>query len=87
MFGKEKVCNLQQAPSTSISSSVTKENDATEISSEITTFQSGTTNTIYSHSAEKSMIIVKGSRILIFSGIEYQIKQSNSPFITPRIHH
>ena len=84
---REEVDILQRAPGVSVASSITKENGATEISSGITTFQSGTSNTTHFHNAEESVIVIEGSGILIINGAEYQVREYDSAFITPGTHH
>ena len=84
---REEVDSLQRAPGVSVASSITKETGATEISSGITTFQSGTSNTTHFHNAEESVIVIEGSGILIINGVEYQVRQYDSAFITLGTYH
>ena len=84
---REEANNLQRAPGVSVASSITKENGANQISSGITTFQAGTSNTIHFHNAEESVIVIEGSGILIINGAEYQVRQYDSALITPGTHH
>ena len=84
---REEVEILQRAPGVSVASSVTKENGATDISSGITTFQEGTSNTTHYHNAEESVIIIEGQGILIINGEEHRVRQYDSAFITPGTHH
>ncbi len=84
---REEVDSLQRAPGVSVASSVTKENGATEISSGITTFQAGTSNTTHFHNAEESVIVIEGQGILMINGQEHDVRQYDSAFITPGTHH
>jgi len=84
---REEVESLQRAPGVSIASSVTKENGATEISSGITTFQDGASNTTHFHNAEESVIVIEGQGILVINGQEHHVRQYDSAFITPGTHH
>ena len=84
---KEEVETVQRAPGVSVASSVTKEVGATEISSGITTFQAGTSNTTHYHNAEESVIVIEGEGILIIDGEENYVRQYDAAFITPGTHH
>ena len=84
---REEVEILQRAPGVSVASSVTKENGATDISSGITTFQEGTSNTTHYHNAEESVIVIEGQGILIINGEEHRVRQYDSVFIPPGTHH
>ena len=84
---REEVEILQRAPGVSVASSVTKENGATDISSGITTFQEGTSNTTHYHNSEESVIVIEGQGILIINGEEHRVRQYDSAFITPGTHH
>ena len=84
---REEVEILQRAPGVSVASSVTKENGATDISSGITTFQEGTSNTTHYHNAGESVIVIEGQGILIINGEEHRVRQYDSAFITPGTHH
>jgi len=82
---KEQVDSLQRAPGVSVASSITKETGATEISSGITTFQEGSSNTTHYHNAEES--VIEGEGILIINGEENHVRQYDAAFITPGTHH
>mgnify|MGYP002525682595 CR=1 FL=1 len=84
---KEEVETVQRAPGVSVASSVTKEVGATEISSGITTFQAGTSNTTHFHNAEESVIVIEGEGIIIIDGEENYVRQYDAAFITPGTHH
>ena len=84
---REEVETLQRAPGVSVASSVTKEVGATEISSGITTFQAGSSNTTHYHNAEESVIVIEGEVILMINGEENYVRQYDAAFITPGAHH
>jgi len=84
---REEVESLQRAPGVSVASSITKEVGATEISSGITTFQAGTSNTTHYHNAEESVIVIEGEGIIIIDGEENYVRQYDAAFITPGTHH
>ncbi len=84
---REEVENLQRAPGVSVASSVTKEVGASEISSGITTFQAGSSNTTHFHNAEESVIVIEGEGILMIDGQENHVRQYDAAFITPGTHH
>ena len=83
---REEVERLQRAPGVSVASSVTKENGATEISSAITTFQAGTSNSTHFHNADESVIVIEGSGTLMINGEQHEVRQYHSAFITPGTH-
>ena len=78
---REEIDSVQRGPGVSVASSVTKEVGATEISSGITTFQAGTSNTTHYHNAEESVIVIEGEGILMINGGEPR------PAIRRRLHH
>ena len=84
---REEVEQLMRAPGVSVASSITKEVGATEISSGITTFQEGTSNTTHFHNAEESVIVIEGEGILMINGEENRVRQYDAAFITPGTHH
>ena len=84
---REEVDSVQRGPGVSVASSVTKEVGATEISSGITTFQAGTSNTTHYHNAEESVIVIEGGGILMINGEENHVRQYDAAFITPGTHH
>ncbi len=87
LIRREEVDSVQRAPGVSVASSVTKEMGATEISSGITTFQAGTSNTTHYHNAEESVIVIEGGGILMINGEENHVRQYDAAFITPGTHH
>ncbi len=84
---REEVSSLERAPGVTVASSVTKEVGATEISSGITTFEAGTSNTTHYHNAEESVIVIEGEGILMINGQENQVRQYDAAFITPGAQH
>ena len=84
---REEVSSLERAPGVTVASSVTKEAGATEISSGITTFAGGTSNTTHYHNAEESVIVIEGEGILMINGQENHVRQYDAAFITPGTHH
>ena len=87
LIRREEVDSVQRAPGVSVASSVTKEVGATEISSGITTFEAGTSNTTHYHNAEESVIVIEGEGILMINGEENHVRQYDAAFITPGTHH
>ena len=84
---REEVSSLERAPGVTVASSVTKETGATEISSGITTFEVGRSNTTHFHNAEESVIVIEGEGILVINGQENYVRQYDAAFITPGTHH
>ena len=84
---REEVSNLERAPGVTVASSVTKETGASEISSGITTFEAGRSNTTHYHNAEESVIVIEGEGILMINGQENHVRQYDAAFITPGTHH
>ena len=84
---REEVESLQRAPGVSVASSVTKEVGATEISSGITTFQAGTSNTTHYHNAEESVIVIEGEGLMVIDGKEHIVHPNDAAFISPGAHH
>ncbi len=66
----EDISHLQRAPGVTVSGFITKETGATEISSGITTFDPGCSNTTHYHNAEESVIVIEGEGILMINGQE-----------------
>ena len=84
---REEVEGLRRAPGVSVAGSVTKENGATEISSAITTFQAGTSNSAHFHNAEEAVIVIESSGTLMINGEQHDVRQYDSAFITSDTHH
>ena len=83
----EEIEHLQRAPGVTVSGHITKEFGATEISSGITSFDPGCSNTTHYHNAEESVIVIEGEGILLINGEENQVKANDAAFITPGTHH
>ena len=83
----ETVNHLERAPGVTVSSMINEENGATQISSGITTFAPGCSNTTHYHNAEESVIVIEGEGILIIQGEEHHVKPHDAAFITPGTHH
>lgn len=83
----ESVQHTERAPGVTVSSMVNEENGATQISSGITTFAPGCSNTTHFHNAEESVIVIEGEGIMVIGGEEHQVKPHDAAFITPGIHH
>ena len=84
---REDVSSLERGPGVTVASSVTKDVGATEISSGITTFEAGASNTTHYHNAEESVIVIEGEGILMINGQEHEVRQYDAAFITPCAHH
>ena len=83
----EDISHLQRAPGVTVSGFITKETGATEISSGITTFDPGCSNTTHYHNAEESVIVIEGEGILMINGEENRVGANDAAFITPGTHH
>lgn len=83
----ENVKPAERAPGVSVASIVTKQAGATELSSGITTFAPGCSNTTHYHNAEESIIVIEGEGILVLQGKEHHVKLYDAAFITPGTHH
>ena len=83
----EEIEHLQRAPGVTVSGHITKEFGATEISSGITSFDPGCSNTTHYHNAEESVIVIEGAGILLINGEENHVKVNDAAFITPGTHH
>ena len=82
-----EVQHLERAPGVTVSSFVTKAAGATEISSGITSFDAGCSNTAHYHNAEESVIVIEGEGVLIINGVEHPVSIGDGAFITPGAHH
>ena len=65
---QESVTLAQGAPGVTVSRIVTEETGATQISSGITTFGPGSSNTTHFHNAEESVIVIEGEGTLVLQG-------------------
>ncbi len=83
----EDIEQLERAPGVTVASFVNKEVGATEISSGITSFGPGYSNTTHYHNAEESVIVIEGEGILIINGEENHVAANDAAFITPGTHH
>ena len=82
-----EVDTLQRAEGVTVASHINKEFGATEISSGITSFESGRSNTTHYHNAEESVIFIEGEGILMINGEENSVAVGDAAFITPGTHH
>ena len=83
----DEVEQLQRAEGVTVASHINKEFGATEISSGITSFDSGSSNTTHYHNAEESVIVIEGAGILMINGVEHHVGANDAAFITPGTHH
>ena len=77
-----EVDTLQRAEGVTVASHINKEFGATEISSGITSFEPGRSNTTHYHNAEESVIVIEGAGILMINGVEHQVAAGDA-----RLHH
>ena len=84
---QQEASSIQRAPGVSVESMINKEAGSTGISSGITTFQAGTSNTTHYHNAEESVIVIQGEGILMIDGEENHVRPFDAAFITPGTHH
>ena len=82
-----EVDTLQRAEGVTVASHINKEFGATEISSGITSFESGRSNTTHYHNAEESVIVIEGEGTLMINGVEHHVSVGDAAFITPGTHH
>ena len=82
-----EVDTLQRAEGVTVVSHINKEFGATEISSGITSFEPGRSNTTHYHNAEESVIIIEGEGILMINGVEHRVGVGDAAFITPGTRH
>ena len=83
----DSVNHIERAPGVTVSGMVNEEAVATQISSGITTFAPGCSNTTHYHNAEESVIVIEGEGIMVFGGEEHHVKPHDAAFITPGTHH
>ena len=84
---QESVTPAQGAPGVTVSRIVTEETSATQISSGITSFGPGSSNTTHFHNAEESVIVIEGEGTLVLQGEEHHLRSYDTAFITPGAHH
>ena len=83
----DSVKHLERAPGVTVSSMVGEETGATQISSGITTFAPGSSNTTHYHNAEESVIVIEGEGVMVIGEEEHHVKPNDAAFITPGTHH
>jgi quercetin dioxygenase-like cupin family protein len=83
----DSVDHLERAPGVTVSGMVGEDSGATQISSGITTFAPGCSNTTHYHNAEESVIVIEGEGVMIIDGEEHHVKLHDAAFITPGAHH
>ena len=87
LIRQESVKHLERAPGVTVSGMVGEESGATQISSGITAFEPGCSNTTHYHNAEESVIVIEGEGTMIIGGEEHHVKPNDAAFITPGTHH
>ncbi len=87
LIRQDSVKLLERAPGVTVSSMVGEESGATQISSGITTFAPGSSNTTHYHNAEESVIVIEGEGVMVIGGEEHHVKPNDAAFITPGTHH
>ncbi len=87
LIRQDSVKHLERAPGVTVSSMVGEETGATQISSGITTFAPGSSNTTHYHNAEESVIVIEGEGVMVIGGEEHHVKPNDAAFITPGTHH
>lgn len=83
----DSVTQTQGAPGVTVSRMVTQETGATGLSSGITTFAPGSSNTPHFHNAEESIIVIEGEGIMVLQGQEHRLKPYDAAFVTPGARH
>jgi quercetin dioxygenase-like cupin family protein len=83
----DSIDHAERAPGVTVSGMVGADTGATQISSGITAFAPGCSNTTHYHNAEESVIVIEGQGILVINGEEHQVKPHDAAFITPGTHH
>ena len=87
LIRQDSVTHLERAPGVTVSNMVGEESGATQISSGITTFAPGSSNTTHYHNAEESVIVIEGEGVMVIGGEEHHVKPNDAAFITPGTHH
>ncbi len=87
LIRQDSINHVQRGPGVTVSRMVGEESGATQISSGITTFAPGCSNTTHFHNAEESVIVIEGEGIMVIGGEEHQVKPNDAAFITPGTHH
>lgn len=87
LIRQDSVKHLERAPGVTVSSMVGEDSGATQISSGITTFAPGSSNTTHYHNAEESVIVIEGEGVMVIAGEEHHVMPNDAAFITPGTHH
>ena len=87
LIRQDTVKHLERAPGVIVSTMVGEDSGASEISSGITSFAPGSSNTTHFHNAEESVIVIEGEGVMVIGGEEHHVKPNDAAFITPGTHH
>ena len=87
LIRQDSVKHLERAPGVTVSTMVGEDSGASEISSGITSFSPGSSNTTHFHNAEESVIVIEGEGVMVIGGEEHHVKPNDAAFITPGTHH
>ena len=87
LIRQDSVEHLERAPGVTVATMVGEASGATEISSGITTFAPGSSNTTHFHNAEESVIVIEGEGVMVIGGEEHHVKSNDAAFITPGTDH
>ncbi len=87
LIREDSINHVERAPGVTVSGMVGEESGATQISSGITTFAPGCSNTTHFHNAEESVIVIEGEGIMVIGGEEHHVEPNDAAFITPGTHH
>ncbi len=87
LIRQDSINSIERAPGVTVSGMVGEESGATQISSGITTFAPGCSNTTHFHNAEESVIVIEGQGIMVIGDEEHQVNPNDAAFITPGTHH
>ncbi len=83
----DSVISGEGTPGVTVSRIVTKEAGATKLSTGITSFAPGKSNTTHFHNAEESVIVIEGEGVMLLQGEEHHLKRHDAVFVTPGTHH
>ena len=84
---RDSIPQAESNPGVTVLRFVTEETGATQLSSGITTFAPGSSNSTHFHNAEESVIVIEGEGTLVLQGQEHHLKLHDAAFITPGTHH
>ena len=87
LIRQDSIKHLERAPGVTVSAMVGEESGATQISSGITSFAPGCSNTTHFHNAEESVIVIEGEGVMVIGGEEHHVRPNDAAFITPGTHH